>query len=230
MNATINTKGDRVSVLTQGLQGIFDFAIADGALKGVNIGEKLREVRAKIQRESYTPLSTAKKTDFAEMEGDGDIKDGVVSLRKIEMASPLLRADVKGNADLVNELLDVYVNAYLVGTTTGQDGRELDEVRRVHAPLTVKGKFDAPEIKVDWDALLKSDTLDELEAKKDAAQAKLDQQRKAAQEALAKERAELKLKEDAKRAELDAKRKAEEEALKKRLEDKKKEKLKDLFR
>lgn len=230
MNATINTKGDRVSALTQGLQGKFDFAIANGALKGVNIGEKLREVRAKLQRESYTPLSTAKKTDFAEMEGGGDIKDGVVDLRKVEVASPLLRADVKGKADLVNELLDVYVNAYLVGTTTGQDGRELDEVRRIHAPIIVKGKFDAPEIKVDWNAMLQSDTLDALSAKKDAGQAKLDQQRQAAQETLAKEQAELKLKEDAMKAELEAKRKAEEEELRKRAEEKKRDLLKDLRR
>lgn len=229
LEASVNTGGERVSELKQGLNGAFEFAVNDGALKGINIAEKLREVRARLRRESYNPPETPKKTDFAELAGAAGIEDGRVQFSKIDVASPLLRASGEGSADLVSEALDLAIDAYLVGTTTGQDGKSRDEVRDIYAPLLVKGTFTEPEIKIDWDKALGRETEAELEAKKKEAEAAVERKKEAARAELEKEKQKARAKREREEAEIERKKKEAEEEARRELERKKEEKKKELL-
>lgn len=237
---SLETAGVRVSELKKALDGALSFAIRDGTLQGVNIGEKIREARAKLRREEYTPSGQPRQTDFASLAGEADIDDGVVKLKTVKMASPAMRASTGGSANLVTETLDMTIDAYLVGTSTGQGGKTVKEVDSLHVPLIVKGPFTGPDIKIDWDAVLGAAKKKELEAAKaelerEKAEAKAELERKKAEMAAERKRkeeqarAELERKKAEKEAELQRKRKEAEEAKKKELEDKVKNRLDKLF-
>ncbi len=228
-DVNIKTTGERVSVLKENLNGVLEFQFLDGALKGINIAEKLREAEAKIKRKTYRPQSTAQKTDFAALEGNANIKKGVVSIGNFVLEAPLFRSAGSGTAALPTEELDVRVEAYIVGTKTGQGGKDVDDVKKLLIPLDIKGTFTEPKVEFGYKAYLQAIEKREVDAKR----AELEKKRQATEAARKQKEAELKAEAEQRRIEekerlrreLEAKKAAE----KKKLEEKKKDLLKGLF-
>ena len=83
----------------------------------------------------------------------------------LDLQAPLLRVGGKGTANLNTSILDYLVNAKLVGTIEGQQGKKADQLSGLTIPVKVEGPFADPKIDVQLDEMLK--------AKADAVKAKL---------------------------------------------------------
>ena len=81
------------------------------------------------------------------------------------MMSPLLRVNGKGNANLPKETLDYGLRVSIVGTSKGQGGKELEELKGVTIPIKITGTFSEPKPSVDLAAIVKEQATGELKAK-----------------------------------------------------------------
>lgn len=197
--AKVSASGVTPEAITQSLNGSANFQLADGAVKGVNLGQMIREAYATIKNKPAPP-KTSNATDFAEMSGSVTINNGVVHNQDLQAKSPLLRVAGKGQVDLSKQKIKYLLNTSIVETDQGQAGKELDELKAVTIPIKITGSFDKPKFALDLKPVLKAKAEEELKRQKSKLKEKADEK-------------------------LDKKK----EKVKKKLEDKLKNKLKGLF-
>jgi len=198
--AKITTAGITPEIISKNLNGTANFDFSDGAVKGVNLGQMIREAYATIKQKP-APEKTANQTDFAQMSGSVNIRNGVVHNQDLQIKSPMLRVAGKGRVDLPKQRIDYLLNTFIVETDQGQGGKDVSELNSLPIPVKVSGTFAEPKFKLDLAPVLKAKTKAELERQKD------------------------KLKEEAKK-----KLEEEKARAKKKMEKKLKEKLDRLFR
>lgn len=154
------TGGGTVDALKRALGGSGSLALRDGAVKGVNVAQTLRNARSFLSAMSATSAnssqtetstgSVAEKTDFSELSASFTVKDGVAHSSDLDLKSPLLRVGGEGRVDLAAGTLDYTLRASVVGTLKGQDGRELPELRGVTVPVKLSGPFERIGYSVAW--------------------------------------------------------------------------------
>lgn len=149
----VTTQGNTVTALKKALGGNAALRLADGAVKGIDIAGTIRNAKAKLGtlRGEQTQASDAKqKTDFSELSASFAIKNGVARNNDLDLKSPLLRVGGQGEINIGEDTLDYLVKAAIVGTTKGQGGRDLDELRGITVPVRVAGPLAAPTYKLDF--------------------------------------------------------------------------------
>ena len=149
----LGSDGSSVNAMKRALDGTATVDLRDGAIKGINLAETIRSARNLLQGgKSETKASdAAKKTDFTAMSVSFVIKDGVASSNDLDVRSPLIRVGGEGRADIPASRLDYTVRASVVGTSTGQGGRELAELNGVTIPVRLTGPFDSLDWQIDWE-------------------------------------------------------------------------------
>ena len=148
------------------------FEVADGALYGVNIPQMLRDAKAKLGGNLNAASSGEKKTDFTSLTGSFTMAKGIVTNPDLNMASPLIRLQGKGNVNLLSEAIDYALKTSVVGSLEGQGGAEKDVLYGVDIPFAIGGTIGEPKFSLDtaalFDAKLKKETekaTDELKDK-----------------------------------------------------------------
>jgi len=163
----VTAQGNTVSALKKALNGTSSVRLTDGALKGINIAGSIRSAKAKLgvlRGEQVQQANKTEKTDFSELSGTFNIKNGVAHNSDLAMKSPLLRVGGEGAIDIGNDSIDYLIKASIVGTTKGQGGRELADLQGVTVPVRVAGPLDAPSYKLDFAALATDAAKQKLEA------------------------------------------------------------------
>lgn len=194
----INTSGDRVSQLTEQLDGNFSFLFSNGAIDGINLaaeGRKVMRLLGKDVGEEPTG-GDARKTDFSALGASAKITNGVVESTDLDLRSPLLRVGGNGSVALPTEMVDYTVKLLLTKSLEGQGGKTIEEAKGVLIPLLIKGTF--TELSEDFVGTVRKGMKDALKANIKAQ----------ASEKLAAEKARAKAKFEAKRAEGEAKLRA----------------------
>ncbi len=151
------------------VQGVVEFT--DGAIYGVNIPLMIRNAKAKLKGKPAEEVKE-KKTDFTRLGTDFKIAKGIVKLSKTDMASPLLRLEGIGDADLVKKTVDYSLQTEIVASLKGQKS-EKDELSGLKIPLKITGKFSDPKFSIDTKALLDNKINKEKEKLKDKLKDKL---------------------------------------------------------
>jgi len=194
VSAQLSTTGMDIDTIKRTLNGKANFNFRDGKVKGVNIGQMLREANAKIKNKPAPP-KTENVTDFAEMSGSVTIQNGIVRNDDLDAKSPLLRIQGKGKADLPNELINYRVNTAIVESNEGQTGKELEDLKSLIIPIKVSGNLTDPRYSLDLKPVLEARAKKAVEAEKKKikkrAEKKLEQKKKDVVEDLKKK---LKLK------------------------------------
>ena len=154
LRAKLQATGNDADAMKRSLGGNAEFRFADGAVKGVNIAQYLREAQARLRGQPAPAASGPNQTDFTELSGTLQIANGVVRNDDLKANSPLLRVAGNGSADLGSERIDYRIRASLVGTLEGQGGAERDALRGVTVPIKVSGTFDKPSYALDVETLV----------------------------------------------------------------------------
>ncbi|SDJ83365.1 AsmA protein [Ferrimonas sediminum] len=131
-------------------------ALDDGAVYGINVAQKIREVKATFDGSEAPAAAEVQKTDFSSFATAFAIDKGVVTTPDVALSSPLLRVEGSGSSNLVTQQLDYDMEVAIVGSLEGQGGKSLDDLKGLAIPLQIGGGFDSPSVGIDMDALLQN--------------------------------------------------------------------------
>ncbi len=158
----LSTKGDTPEAIKRTLNGKGELLFTDGAIIGVDLAGMVRNAKASFGLGERTVEKP--RTDFAELRAPFTLKNGLFNTPGTALQSPLMRVNVEGTANLVNEALDMKVNPKFVATLKGQG--DTAERKGVMIPVLVTGTFSSPKFSPDLAALLQSQIPDTEDIKK----------------------------------------------------------------
>jgi len=151
-SAKLTAAGADAAAIKKTLNGNLAFALRDGAVKGYDIAQMIRNAKSYLGTE--VAYDAARKTDFAEIVGTAKVSNGVISNPDLSAKSPLLRVDGNGQASLPDETIDYRVKATLVATSQGQGGKAVDDLSGIPLPIHITGTFSDPKPRPDFEALM----------------------------------------------------------------------------
>lgn len=164
VRARLQADAGEADVLKRSLAGRIELRVRDGAIKGVNIAQLMREASARLRGETAPP-GAANQTDFTELSATIDAARGVLRNNDLAMSSPLLRIGGAGSANLLSETIDYRLRTSVVATLAGQGGKGLDNLRGVTVPIRITGSFAQPAFALDLDALIADSVRDKAREK-----------------------------------------------------------------
>jgi len=157
----VTSAGNTRAELKRALNGNVSFALQDGAVKGFNLAQVIRQGQA-LYSGQQPQQGGSQQTDFTTMSASGKFTNGVLHSDDLSAASPLLRLTGAGQVDLVNNTLDYTANPTVVNTAGGQGGKELAQLQGVVIPIRVYGPLDAPRHQIDVASALQQQPVQKL--------------------------------------------------------------------
>ncbi len=153
LSLDVQTAGGTVSALKKALAGSARVEMKDGAIKGINLAESVRNAKSLLGAKQQKGDAT-KKTDFSEAGASFKITNGVARNDDLKVASPFVRIGGAGNLDIGNNTIDYLAKATLAATAKGQGGRDARDLAGITLPIKLNGALDNPNWNVDYSALL----------------------------------------------------------------------------
>lgn len=157
-------QGASVNKLKASLDGKTNFALKNGKIKGIDLGYMLRAAQARLQGDTAA-VPAEEATDFSTITASALISNGVVRNDDLQAASPLLRVTGAGDVDLARETINYVLNAIIVNTATGQEGKALDKLKQLTVPIKITGTFAQPKFGIDMQAVFKDQAKQKVENK-----------------------------------------------------------------
>jgi uncharacterized protein involved in outer membrane biogenesis len=151
--------GRTVGELKRSLNGDVSMSLRNGAVKGFNLAEIVRQGEALVQGRQLASSAAPPQTDFSALDFKGHIVNGVLH-DDLSGQSPYLRVAGSGQADLVNKTIDYVAKPTIVKSPEGQGG--LGNLVGLTIPVKVGGTFDKPSYGVDVQSALKQDAVKRL--------------------------------------------------------------------
>ncbi|MDD5059341.1 MAG: AsmA family protein [Sideroxydans sp.] len=167
----LTTQGNTVGGLKKALNGTASVNLANGAVKGINLGKLVQGVQnlSKDTKAQTLGVDKSEKTEFSEFKASLKVRNGVAHNDDLAMKSTVLRVTGNGDIDIGHDSLNYNANATFAKT---------DQGKTATLPVYVSGTFDALKIKLDYAALLTDVVKQKLDEKKDEAKARMQEQLK----------------------------------------------------
>ncbi|MDO6762178.1 AsmA family protein [Agarivorans sp. 1_MG-2023] len=153
LNVDLDLKGVGLTptAVKQKISGPVNATFTDGAVYGVNIPQMIRSAKASIKGGDKQQAKEEQKTDFSELLINAQLGKSVATVKKMQMSSPLLRIDGKGNTHLIKESLDFSFVTKVVASLEGQGSK--NDLAGLDIPINVKGSWSEPKINLDMKKL-----------------------------------------------------------------------------
>lgn len=162
--------------LLSSLNGQGSFRFEDGAVKGVNVAQEIREAQALLGKTQAAPAAESPSTDFSAMTGTLTVENGVARNKDFLLQSPLMRVTGEGKLNLLERELSYLLTVNLVKTLAGQGGPELAKLQRIPIPLRITGSIDDLRVKVDLKEALMQAQGERIEAEKQKLRAEAEEE------------------------------------------------------
>jgi len=171
----VNTRGETVSGFKKALGGSAALALKDGAIKGINLAQSLRDVKAKLgQADSTQAANASQKTDFSELTASFKIANGVARNDDLSMKSPFIRLGGAGDIDVGAGQMNYLAKATVVASGEGQGGKDANQLKGLTVPVRLSGPFEALSYKIEFGAMLEDATKARVEEKKQEIKTKVE--------------------------------------------------------
>ena len=173
----VTTTGNLVSAMKKTLNGKASLELRDGAIKGINLGQSLRNARSMVtggKRESEQGAAAGEKTDFSELSASFDIRNGIAHNGDFLAKSPFLRIAGEGDINIPQSSLNYLVKAAVVASSGGQGGKDLGDLKGLTIPVRASGPFIALKYKLEFGSVLSDSARQQLEEKKDSLKSKIE--------------------------------------------------------
>jgi AsmA protein len=174
----VTSSGATFTEMKKGLNGTARLELRDGAIRGVNIAQTIRDAKARIGqiRGDDKPQggvgTSAQKTDFSELTGSFRIVNGVAHNEDLLIKSPLVRVAGSGDIHLAEDRLDYLARTTIVSTLQGQGGPELQSLKGLTVPVRLSGPFNAIGWRVDLAGMASELAKQKLDERKEEVRAK----------------------------------------------------------
>jgi len=137
--------------LVSTLRGKVAFRFTDGAVRGVNLAQMIRNVATGVV--DGWQGDSQQLTDFSVFEASFDIENGLAANNDLSLLGPLVRVTGEGSIDLPTQRLDYRIDPKLVATLQGQGSTK--DLEGFNIPIVVKGPWNKPRIYPDIENILK---------------------------------------------------------------------------
>lgn len=176
----LQSAGQTVGAARRALAGNGNFAFNDGAIKGFNLAQIVRNARARMSGQAGAKTDAPQKTDFTALTGSLKVNKGILRNDDLNMKSPLFRVGGQGTVNLVRNTLDYEVKAAVVNSLSGQGGTGLAALKGLTVPIRLSGSLLSPDYHVDIKQMIEDSQSERL----DKAKEKLKKKRKKTEEKL----------------------------------------------
>jgi AsmA protein len=173
----VTTTGNLVSVMKKTLNGRASLALRDGAIKGINLAQSLRNAKSMFtggKRESEQGATAGEKTDFSEMSASFELRNGIAHNGDLLIKSPFLRITGEGDINIPESSLNYLARAAVVATSGGQGGKDLGDLRGLTIPVRASGPFTALKYKLEFGSALSDSARQQLEQQKESLKSKVE--------------------------------------------------------
>jgi AsmA protein len=167
----LSTQGNTVTAIKKDLNGTLALNMADGAVKGIDLGKL---VHAAQNIGSASGVQTLKpvagdKTAFTDLRASFKVNKGVAHNDDLLLKSQSLKVTGNGDVDIGNSSIDYGVKATLAEAVDGKSGS-------LTVPVQLSGPFAELKFKVDYGAVLADIAKQKVGAKVDAKKEELKEQ------------------------------------------------------
>lgn len=141
ISANISTLGNDKDRLVKNSNGKVKLLVTDGNIKKLNILNTLRKADALLKGRVVPTSTQAKNTEFTELKGTLNVKNGIVHNDDLTSKSPVMELTGKGYADLPKEYLDYTLSVKLLNSLKIDEKSQGTDYKGKEIPYTIKGKF-----------------------------------------------------------------------------------------
>ncbi len=166
LNAKLTARGLEPVAFRKTLNGTARFEFLDGAVKGFNLAQMERDLKARLKGQPVSKEKVPLETDFASITGSLTATNGLLQNQDLQAAMPYARAIGAGKAYLVTEELDYTLKVKFTSKAIGQGGQSYAQMDKVPLPIHIRGTFSQPQIKPDYDAVVKALAKQKIEEEK----------------------------------------------------------------
>lgn len=142
----LNMRGNSQRAMVSSLDGTGSFDMKDGSYRGGNFLDMTRNIATSFQRGT----NAADKTDFKELSGTFNAKDGVFFNEDLKMTGTLLSLTGKGQIDLPQWLVHYMVTPVVITNR----GSETSAASGLAVPVKIEGNLDSPSYHPDLSSAL----------------------------------------------------------------------------
>ena len=153
IDAELRSQGRTVGAVRAGLSGRLSLALRPAALRGVDLAQTLRGWRtasASASGSDTVASDAQRQTEFSQLDGSFEIRDGVGRNTNLDGRSDFLRVGGEGSIDLVQNRVDYLLRARVVNAASGRAGPEMVMLNNVTVPVELHGPFGNIEWQVRW--------------------------------------------------------------------------------
>ena len=154
----VSARGNTLHDIMNSMNGDLSANLADGAVKGINIGQLVRtssnlrsSLAAGTNLLSAAALSPSAESDFSSFNTVLKIRNGVADIEVMEMISSTFGANVLGDIGLGAQSLNVALR--VAADKTGQGQLQDVQVNNIGIPLRITGNWTSPRITPDTSVL-----------------------------------------------------------------------------
>ncbi|MDH3948374.1 MAG: AsmA family protein, partial [Gammaproteobacteria bacterium] len=166
LQAKLTARGLDPVAFRNTLNGTARFEFRDGAIKGFNLAQMERDLKARLKGQPVSKEKVSLETDFASITGSLTATNGLVQNKDLQAAMPYARAIGAGKAYLVSEELDYLLKVKFTSKAVGQGGRSYAEMDKVPLPIRIRGTFSQPRFEPDYDAVIEALAKQKIEEEK----------------------------------------------------------------
>jgi len=146
VNIDVSSRGASLKALVEGLAGDMGTDLAQGAIRGINVGQLVRSRDSLLQALADGSLQMAlapeAETDFTSLLAGLTLEGGVASLDRFQLVNPVLSLDGSGSIDLGARTLDIGIVPRV--DTSGQATGSALQLNGVPIPFRIRGDWMSP--------------------------------------------------------------------------------------
>jgi AsmA protein len=176
----VSSRGDSIAAMKKALGGTASLSLKDGAIKGINLAQSLRDIKGKLgaKQDATQQARAGDKTDFSELTASLRIANGVARNDDLAMKSPFLRLAGAGDIDIGAGQMNYVAKASVVANSAGQGGKDLEHLKGITVPVRVSGPFESLSYKLELANLVADAAKAKVEEKKEEVKAKVEEKAK----------------------------------------------------
>lgn len=158
LNINVNASGKSGNAIKQSLSGSINFIVNNGAIYGTDIDYKVEQAISKISQQN-TPTMDRGNTPFTHLTGTASFSQGNCSNPDLELLTPTLKIQAKGNYNLLSSNINYKLTCRLLQPhpiKTEYNGTKIDaDLSNYDFPTTVGCTLQNPCVSVDLGGVLK---------------------------------------------------------------------------
>lgn len=155
ITANLTAVTNNRTTFLEGLNGNLKLVILDGSLHGIDIIYQLSRAHAFIKHLPTAHLTDSKQTQFTQLQLNGVVNKGVITVDDLDLASAYLKVNGKGMTNLVNHDIKYKLNALAQPRLAAENNQIGKDVTIYQVPIKISGKLTKPSVNVDMIELAK---------------------------------------------------------------------------